>query len=281
MSMIKKLFTFVAVFLLAVQVHAETFKIYIGSAPGGPSDIYVRKIVEEAEKLGTDRFVVINRPGADFLVAYQAFIEESRTNPNVLFVSSTGTQVSSYVQYPDLKLDPLNDTKSLILFVKINFLFAALNESPLNSLADLKGSINIGYSGATAPLLISRMKLEPTVQTVPYRNDAELVLGLLRKDIPVAQVVSTNNLIITHKDRIKIIGNLDRMGIVAGQGISVAKNFPDDKLQRLNKLFNDVIKQPATVEWFVANVNNRPLGGRPADYDKVLNDFKQKILDKQ
>lgn len=282
--MIKKLFSIlVALFVLScVSVsHAETFKIYIGSPPGGPSDLYVRKVVDEAEKLSTDRFVIINRPGADFMVAYKSFLEESKTNPNVLFVSSTGTQVSSYLQHADLKLDPLNDTKSLILFVRINFLFAALNESPINSLADLRGNLNIGYSGATAPLLISRMKLEPSVQTVPFRNDSELMLALLRKDVPVAQIVSTNNLISTHKDKIKIIGNLDKMGIVAGQGFSVAKNFPEDKLLRLNRLFNEVLKQPATVEWFAATVNNKPVGGSPADYDRLLNDFKVRILDKQ
>jgi len=198
-----------------------------------------------------------------------------------LFVSSTGTQVSSYIQHPDLKLDPLNDTKSLILLVRINFLFASLKESSINSLADLRGNLNIGYSGATAPLLISKMKLDPSVQIVPFRNDAELMLGLLRKDVPVAQIVSTNNLINTHKDRIKIIGNLDKMGIVAGQGISVAKNFPEEKLLRLNKIFNTVLSQPATVEWFANTVNTRPAGGAPADYDKLLNDFKRNILDRQ
>ena len=169
----------------------------------------------------------------------------------------------------------------MILFVRINFLFAALNESSINSLADLRGNLNIGYSGATAPLLISRMKLDPAVQTVPFRNDSELMLALLRKDVPVAQIVSTNNLISTHKDKIKIIGNLDKMGIVAGQGFSVAKNFSEDKLLRLNRLFNEVLKQPSTVEWFAATVNNKPVGGSPADYDRLLNDFKVRILDKQ
>lgn len=279
MSMIKKLLTaIVTLFVLAGLAHAETFKIYIGSPAGGPSDVYVRKIADEAEKISDYKFIVINRPGADFLVAYQAMLEESRANPNVLFVSSTGTQVSSYIQHPDLKLDPLNDTKSLILLVRINFLFASLKESSINSLADLRGNLNIGYSGATAPLLISKMKLDPSVQIVPFRNDAELMLGLLRKDVPVAQIVSTNNLINTHKDRIKIIGNLDKMGIVAGQGISVAKNFPEEKLLRLNKIFNTVLSQPVTVEWFANTVNTRPAGGAPADYDKLLNDFKRNIL---
>jgi tripartite-type tricarboxylate transporter receptor subunit TctC len=277
--MIKKIFLF-ALFVLLNVAHAETYKIYLGSPAGGPSDVYVRKIADEVEKISDTKFVVINRPGADFLVAYQAMLEESKTNPNVLFVSSTGTQVSSYLQHPALKLDPLNDTKSLIMFVRINFLFAALKESNINSLDDLKGNLNIGYSGATAPLLISKMKLEPSVQTVPFRNDAELMLGLLRKDVPVAQIVSTNNLITVHKDKIKIIGNLDKMGIVAGQGISVAKNFPDDKLIKLNRLFNQVLSQPSMIEWFASTVNTKPVGGSPADYDRLLAEFKRNILDR-
>ena len=65
--MIKKIFLF-ALFVLLNVAHAETYKIYLGSPAGGPSDVYVRKIADEVEKISDTKFVVINRPGADFLV---------------------------------------------------------------------------------------------------------------------------------------------------------------------------------------------------------------------
>jgi hypothetical protein len=279
--MIKKLFT-ILFGLFVLNSHAETYKIYVGASAGGPSDVYVRKIAEEAEKLSTDKFVVINRPGADFMVAYQAFLEESKTNPNVLFVSATGTHVSSYIQYADLKLDPLNDTKSVILLIRINFLFVALTDSSINSLSDIHGNLNIAHSGATAPLLISKLKLDPGVRTVSFRNDNDALMALLSKEVPLAQLISNNNLLVAHKDRVKIVGNLDKLGIVAGQGLSVAKDFPEDKLVHLNRLFNNAIKQPAIIDWFAANMNGtKPVGGKPSDYDQVLRNFKSKMLDKQ
>lgn len=278
--MTKKILTiFLCLFVFGGAALAETFKIFIGIPPGGPSDVFIRKVAMEAEKISNYKFVVINRPGADFMVSYQAFLEESRSNPNVLFVSTTGTHVSSYIQHADLKLDPINDTKSLILIVRIHLLFVTLKESPINDLSDLRGNLNIGYAGATAPVIIGKMKLDPNIQLVPFRNDAENMLALLRRDIPVAQVTSINNLIPIHRDKIKVIGSMDKMGVVSGQGLHVAKNFPADKLLELNRLFNQVLRDPAVVDWFVATVNTKPAGGTPADYDRLIQTFKQKLID--
>jgi hypothetical protein len=34
------------------------------------------------------------------------------------------------------------------------------------------------------------------------------------------------------------------------------------------------------IEWFVSTVNTKPAGGTPADYDRLLAEFKRNILDR-
>lgn len=279
--MIKKLSTFLfGLFVLTSLSHAETYKIYVGNSAGSLSDVYTRKVFDHVEKITGDNFIVINKPGADQMLAYQTFLEESRTNPNVIYSSGTATQVASYVVHPQLKLDPLNDTKSLITVARVQYHLIVKNDSPIKTAKDLKGRLNIGTSNSTTTTLINKSNLPADIQLIPYKSDNEVILALLKNEINVASAISLNPLIRTHKDSIRIVSSFEDLNVTGATGYTVANNFPKEKFDRLHRALDQVLKHPDIQQWFVANMGTTPVGGKPEQYDQIIQRFKKVILDK-
>lgn len=276
--MIKKLFT-ILLGLVVLTAHAETYKIYIGNSAGSLSDVYTRKIFDQVEKITGDNFVVVNRPGADQMVAYQAMLDESRTNTNVIYSSGTATQAASYALHPELKLDPLRDTKSVITVAVVHYHLIVKADSPIKSMKDIQGRVNIGVSNATTTTLIARSKLGAEVQTIPYKSDNEIILALLKNEIPVASAISLNPLIYTHRDNIRIISSFENLNVTGATGYTVAQNFPNEKLRNLNRAINQVLDHPDIRDWFKKSMGTYPAGGTPAQYDNVIRQFKKVVVD--
>jgi tripartite-type tricarboxylate transporter receptor subunit TctC len=274
---IKKLFTILLGFFI-LSANAELYKIYNGTPAGSLSDAHTRKLALYLEQKTGDTFIVINKPGADQMVAYQTFIEESRTNPNVIYYSGTGTHVSSYILYPNLKLDPLKDTKSLFYLLPVHYYMCAPKDSAIRGLQDIKGKLNVGSSNATTTLIFERMQFDPDVQMIPFIDDKSVFLSLLSNDLPVAMCVSINPLIKANRDRIKVVANFDKF-LIGGVGFHVPANFSDAKLRELNRLLNQAIKDPDIRQFFVDG-SGEPAGGPPEAYDRVIEQF-QRSLKKQ
>ena len=277
--MIKKLFTILfGLVVLSNLSHAETYKIYMGVPAGSLSDVYTRKLYDHVNKITGDTFVIVNKPGADQMVAYQLFIEESRTNPNVIFSSGTSSLVASSIFRPELKLDPLSETKSLITILKVHYYLVARTDSPIKSIKDVTGKLNVGSSNATNNALFVGAKFDKDVQLIPFKGDNEIITSLLQKEIDLASIISINPLLYTYKDKIKVIADFNP--VVGAVGYSVAKNFPDEKLQRINRALNQVVHHPDIKQWFVTTMGSAPVGGTPAEYDTIINRFKQLINSK-
>lgn len=277
--MIKKLFTILfGLFVLTSLSHAETYKIYMGVPAGSLSDNYTRKMAQLLEKETGDNFVVINKPGADQLVGYREFLAESKTNPNVIYHSGTGTHVTSYVLYPDLKLDPLADTKSLFVLSRVHYMVCAPKDSTITGLNDIKGKLNIGSSNATSAMIIRLSNFDPEVQMIPFKDDQEVFVNLLSKTIPVAMCVSINPMIKAHKDTVKVVANFDHL-LIGAVGYHVPKDFSEDKAKRINAAMNKAIQDPEYRAWLIDNTGT-PIGGGPENYDRILSTFKRNLYSK-
>jgi tripartite-type tricarboxylate transporter receptor subunit TctC len=272
--MIKKLFTILLGFFV-LTAHAELYKIYNGTPAGSLSDAHARKLAIYLEQKTGDTFIVINRPGADQMVAYQAFIEESKTNPNLMYWSGTGTHVASYILYPNLKLNPLKDTKSLFYLLPVHYYLLAPKDSTVTGLHDVKGKLNIGSSNATTALIFNRMQFDPEVNLIPFKDDQSTFLALLSGEIPLAMGVSINPLIKVNKEKIKVVANFDKF-LIGAVGYHVPLNFPDAKLKEFNQLLNQAIKDPEIRQFFV-NGSGEPAGGPPEAYDRVIEQFQRSL----
>jgi tripartite-type tricarboxylate transporter receptor subunit TctC len=276
---IKKLFTILfGLVVLSNLSHAETFKIYMGVPAGSLSDVYTRKLYDHVNKITGDNFVIVNRPGADQMVAYQLFIDESRNNPNVIFSSGTSSLVASSIFRPELKLNPLNETKSLITVLKVHYYLVARADSPIKSIKEVTGKLNVGSSNATNNALFVGAKFDKDVQLIPFKGDNEIIISLLQKEIDLASIISINPLLYTHKDRIKIVADFNP--VIGAVGYSVAKNFPDEKLQEINRALNQIVHHPDIKQWFINTMGSAPVGGSPEDYDATINSFKTLINSK-
>lgn len=276
--MFKHLLFLLVLITSITTTNAETYKVYVGSGAGGPGDVITRRVFKQVEENSDNKFIIINKPGADFLVAYEAFLAESKTNPNVLFLSTNGTHVASYYVRPELKLDPMKDTKSLIGLVKMHFLFVSKNESNIRSLTDIRGKLNVGANSGTATMVLKSLKIDPEVQIVPYKSDADVVVAILADQLPAGLIISGNNLYNANRDKLRVAYQVNLDPVI---GISVARNFSTDKQKELNLLLNKALKDPEVVDWFKQNIRAELLGGSPADYDKALLNFKKNLLGMQ
>ena len=274
--MIKKLFTILFGLLVLTSLsHAETYKVYVGNTAGSPSDVYTRKIFEVVGTVTKDNFVVINKPGVDQLIAYQAFLEESKTNPNVIFSGGTATHAASYSVHPELKLDPLKDTKGVITVLKVHYHLVVNASSAVKTAADIKNSkLNIGSSNATSSKLIELANFGSGVQTIPYKADTDVVMALMQRTLDVGTVLSFNQLLKVHKDKLRIISSFEQLNAVGTVGYSVAKSFPDARVKELNRAIDFALHTPEIQSWFKDTMSSIPVGGSPAEYDRALVKFK-------
>lgn len=247
----------------------------MGVPAGSLSDTYTRKLYDHVSKITGDTFVVINKPGADQLIAYQQFIEESKTNPNVIYSSGTSSLVASYALHSELKLKPLTDTQSLFTVLRVHYYIVARTDSPVNSFKDIKGKLNVGSSNATSTTLFNTANFDKQVQMIPFKGDNDLILSLLQREIDLASVISINPLLQTNKDKIKIVGNFNP--VVGAVGYSIPNNFSADHAQSINRALNQVVQHPDIKQWFVTTMGSAPVGGSPADYNAILLNFKKQL----
>ena len=274
--MIKKLFA-ILFGLFVLTSHAETYKIYIGVPTGGLTDVLMRRVVESAKAHSDDTLVIVNRPGADLLLAYKAMIEESVINPNVVYVSSTGSHVSSYYTYPEMKLDPINDTRSIVQLVKLNFNLIALKDAPYKTINDVSGKLNIGYSGTSSITVFNKAKPNKgDIELVMYKTESDIPIGLLKNEFHLGIANSINPQYIVNKDKLKVVAVMGQGGL----GLSAPKSMSDEKVAHLNKIFNQALRDPGMVDWLDKNMDTGPAGGKPSDYDRLFSNFKQSIFGK-
>jgi tripartite-type tricarboxylate transporter receptor subunit TctC len=179
--------------------------------------------------------------------------------------------------YPDLKLDPLKDTKPVINFIPINFIVAMPSDSKINKLSDVKGKLNLGYAGASSATAFNRFVKDPEIELVPFKGDNEVIFALLQKEIHGGIILSVSPQYLLNQDKIKLIHTLAQ----GGSGLSVVSDFPDNKLQEINKEFNAALKDIDVREFFKKNMGSFPSGGSPEDYNKLILNFKQNIFGKQ
>ena len=273
-----KIFALLLTLMIYGSVKAETYQIYLGVAPGGPADVMVRKIFAEMEKRTKDTFVVLNRPGSDFVVSYQAFQQESTRNRNVIFVNNAGFYLSTQTDYAHLNINPITDSKSLITLVSFDMLIISRKGSPIRGMADLRGKINLGYAGTTTKLLAEKLNLDPNIYLIPYKSDPAVIMALLADEVPVGTTLDISPIYRQYRQNFQVIGNSKQLlGVSNAFGLSVPQRMPDAQVTALNLAINQVLSDPEFIDWFVKTYHKRPHGGNPQEFDSIITDFYRKV----
>jgi len=258
----KKLFLIFAMVCSIAQ--AETYRVYVSFAAGSSPDVLVRKVFDTAQTKTNDTFVIFNKPGADGSIAYRAFLED--ISPKIL-----ATTTSLLL---DTNLNVQDQTKSLIFYYKLGFLLVALKDSNLNNINDVKGKLNVGSAGRNQDVLLKSLVKDPDVQIIRYTSDNDVVSGLLRKDLDLANISDGNFAYKGNKDKFKVISNYDVTDITFGGGFSVHKSMPQSELMRLNSVINEVFQDEEFRKWLFDRLGKIPVGGKPEVQDKIVNDIR-------
>lgn len=263
----KKLFLLLAFFCLSVQ--AQTYKVYSQFPAGSTPDILVRKLFDTVEQKTNYKFIHLNRPGADGVVAYKSFLQESSSK-----ILSTTTSLIA-----DNLLDVREQTKSLLFYYKLDFFLITLKESKLNNFNDINGKLNVGSIGKNQDLMFKAMINDKEVQIIRYNSDVEIINAILRKDIEIGNISNVSIPYRANRNAFKIIGDFNKLNFTLGGSLVVEKNMLNSELLNLNKVLNEAIQDREFRNWFVVQFERNPVGGNPEVLDKIVKevrDFQEK-----
>lgn len=257
-----KKFLIVLTMLFATAfAHAKTYKVFVGTPPGSGADIQTRKIFNEVSKQTGDTFVVINRPGANFTVSYNAFLEEAKSGNDVIMFTPTALHAS---------LRDKGDTfegKGLIVLHRINYFVAALNDSQIKTAKDIKNQ-NIASAFAISDTLVKLYLSDNNI--VNYKSDNETTLALLKGEVPVISTNSMNSALIANSDKIRII-NAYPENVVGMSAYGVNKEFPEVERKKLNEVMNSIIQSDEFKQWMKSTFSVQVEGGSLNKYDELNN----------
>ncbi|MGE0801549.1 MAG: Bug family tripartite tricarboxylate transporter substrate binding protein [Lautropia sp.] len=176
---------------------AETYpsrpvRIILGFAPGGSSDQFARLLAQHLTTRLKQAFVVENRPGAATTMATTYLLNAPPDGYTLSVVSSHFAATPKL--YPSLPYDVNDDFAPVGLQVIIPALVVVSPQLGVATLQELvakarksPGSLSYGSTGTGGVVHLSteRFKLAADIDVVhvPYKNDFEALIGVMRGDI--------------------------------------------------------------------------------------------------
>jgi tripartite-type tricarboxylate transporter receptor subunit TctC len=195
----KKIFLALALLVSSSIFAAEPLKIIVPYAPGGQTDLLARIFAKEIETRQHIEVVVLNRPGAEGLVAQNDMLTKPADGNTVLFTGNGSIifkSLESPANYANMKkLVPITR-----VIVSGNIL-ATKSSSNVKTWEQLQAAlkvrtVSIGTNGAQASSLITEIfGNTPNAIIIPYNSDSSSALGLMSGTVEVAVltfVYSTN-----------------------------------------------------------------------------------------
>ena len=272
--MMKKILTVLLLVVLAASAHAKTYKIIVGTTPGNPGDTLTRKLFDEVSKETGDTFVVVNRPGAGFMVAYKSFLDESRHTPDMILFTIT----SIYGTKINLEVDPSKDLKSLIAAARVPpYVLISKKGSQFKSFADVR-KVNIGHSSSISNFLTEKYFPPDTVyQQVLYKTESDAIFALLKGEVEMTITSGLNAK--PFEDQLNYVTTFPKE-VSAVMGFCVAKTFPEDEKDKLNRVINKTLKSSELHKWTKDTLPLELLGGSPDHYDYLVESYKKLMFSK-
>ena len=251
--------------------------VVVPFAAGGAADVMAR-LLGQSLQLGQP-ILVDPRAGAGGTVGAGIVAKAPADGHTLLFV--TAGHAGTGALYPKLPYDPVTDFAAVNGLAAAPVVIAVKADSPYKTIQDLvaaaranPGKLNCagGGGGATVTnlaleLLKSELKLE--IMPVPYRGSAPSITALLSGEIdcdsdaiaallPHIKAGKLRALAVTTKKRSSVLPDvptihetvLPGMDAAAWYGILAPKGTPQAVIDRLDKDFSAVMRNPQIVERF-------------------------------
>jgi tripartite-type tricarboxylate transporter receptor subunit TctC len=237
-------------------------RFIVGLGPGSAQDIAARLFGDQLSKRWGQPVVIENKPGADGIVAINAFT--GAHDPHTLLFAASGTFTAHPTQYAKLPYDPgdlvpLARVSSTIIAVSVP---TALNVNSLDELVALArkepGKLNLVPTPGTTEITFDNfLKTSGVTMTkIPYSDVTKALADLAenRVQVMVAGIALVKSQVETGKVKILAITNLKRAAAVPELPTGTEAGYPALALDGLIGLFGPKNLPPGTAERIAADV---------------------------
>jgi tripartite-type tricarboxylate transporter receptor subunit TctC len=282
---------------MAQAYPSKPVQIIVGAAAGTAGDVTARVLAEElADKLGP-RFVVINKPGANGVIAVEALTSAPKDGYTLFLSASSPLTVTPHL-VKDFKWDPVKDFEPVVEIGTTPIAIAVSKKSPITSLQGMidaahskPGAIKVGILALSmSQFAIDMLESEEKVKflAVPYKGANDIVAALIAGDIDVAAIGlggitaqlgpggTLRPLAVTTTERMSALPDTPAVrelvrGYDAGTwfGLFAPRGTDPAVIRTLNQSINDVLKSPRTRSR-LEGLGTAPTGGTPAELKQRL-----------
>ena len=237
-------------------------RFIVGLGPGSAQDIAARLFGDQLSKRWGQPMVIENKPGADGIVAINAFT--GAHDPHTLLFAASGTFTAHPTQYAKLPYDPsdlvpLARVSSTIIAVSVP---TALNVNSLDELVALArkepGKLNLVPTPGTTEITFDNfLKTSGVTMTkIPYSDVTKALADLAenRVQVMVSGIAIVKSQVETGKVKLLAITNLKRAAAVPDLPTGTEAGYPALALDGLIGLFGPKNLPPGTAERIAADV---------------------------
>lgn len=252
---------------------SQPIKLLIAFPAGGPTDITMRVLAENASRLLGQTVVVENRPGAGGTLPAQQ-MQQSRPDGHTLAQVPLGVFRMPYTQ--KMSWDPLKDLSYIIGVTGYAFGLVVPTDSPIKTWADFvayakanPGRLSYGSTGVlTSPHLTMEdiaMRVGVELNHIPFKGSADLMQAILGGQI-MAAADSTGFAPHVASGRLRVLNTwgaqrlpkfpdvptLTELGIPLVQaspyGIAGPRGMDPSLVQLIHDVLKQAMEQPSHVE---------------------------------
>jgi tripartite-type tricarboxylate transporter receptor subunit TctC len=261
----------------AAAAHAQSFpakpiKLLVAFPAGGPTDITMRQLAENASKILGQPIVVENKPGAGGTLPAQAL---QTAQPDGYTVGQTPLGVFRLPYTTKITWDPVKDISYVINVTGYAFGIVVPADSPFKTWKDFvayakanPGKLTYGSTGnLTSPHLTTELiaqKAGIELQHVPYKGSADLMLAVLSGQL-MAAADSTGFAPQVEAGKLRVLNTwgekrlakfpdaptLKELGYDIVQsspfGLGAPKGTPPEVVKKLHDAFKQAMEEPSYV----------------------------------
>ncbi len=270
----------------------QPIKLMIAFPPGGPTDITMRVLAENASKVLGQSVVIENKPGAGgTLPAVQ--LQQSKPDGYTLAQIPLGVFRLPYTQ--KISWDPVKDISYIVGVTGYAFGLVVPSDSPIKTWADFvayakanPGKLSYGSTGVlTSPHLTMEdisLRLGMELNHIPYKGSADLMQSILGGQI-MAAADSTGFLPHVQSGKLRVLNTwgekrlpkfpdaptLKELGLNMVQaspyGIGAPKGMDPGLVKRIHDAFQQAMEMPNHVD-VLAKYDQQLMHMNPQEYSK-------------
>jgi tripartite-type tricarboxylate transporter receptor subunit TctC len=285
----------------AASYPEKPISVLVGATAGGPTDIIARVTADGLSKRLGQPVVVVNRPGANSAIAFNAFVR-SPPDGYTLYVM-TALTASLPLMQQGFTGEPVESVEPVALLAMNSIAILARGNAPFNTLPELLSYARASPDRLTyatvggLPELLARymfQKEKVTATHVPYKGAADITNDLVaqRIDVGFYSLVGIGGFLAD--GRMKVIATTGKTRSAARPNVpTIAETLPGLELEDINYFglvapkgtppdviakLHDALVQVGQTEDFksrIVGLESTPAISSPAEFRSLLNSIGQ------